>query len=41
MPWLSKNSASMPAGNDHICAGSADHTAEAWGTIRWSTNSRE
>ena len=33
MPWLSKNSAMKLAGKLHICSGSADQTAEAWGTI--------
>ncbi len=37
MPWLSKNSAMKLAGKLHICSGSADQTAEAWGTIRRST----
>ena len=37
MPWLSKNSTRKRAGNVHICAGSADHTAAAWGTISLST----
>ena len=37
MPWLSKNSAMKLAGKLHICSGSADHTAEAWGTISRST----
>ena len=37
MPWFSKNSAMKLAGKSHICSGSADHTAEAWGTIRRST----
>ena len=36
MPWLSKNSAMKLAGKLHICSGSADQTAEAWGTIRRS-----
>ena len=37
MPWFSKNSAMKLAGKLHICSGSADHTAEAWGTISRST----
>ncbi len=41
MPWLSKNSAMKLAGKLHICSGSADQTAEAWGTISRSTNLRE
>ena len=41
MPWLSKNSAIKLAGKLHICSGSADQTAEAWGTIRRSMKWRE
>ena len=41
MPWLSKNSAMKLAGKLHICSGSADQTAEAWGTISRSTKWRE
>ena len=41
MPWLSKNSAMKLAGKLHICSGSADQTAEAWGTIRRSMKCRE
>ncbi len=41
MPWLSKNSAMKLAGNSHICSGSADQTAEAWGTISRRTKSSE
>ena len=41
MPWLSKNSTRKRAGNVHICSGSADHTAAAWGTITRSTNASE
>ena len=41
MPWLSKNSAMKLAGKLHICSGSADQTAEAWGTIRRSMKLRE
>ena len=41
MPWLPKNSAMKLAGKAHICAGSADQTAEAWGTIRRSMKWRE
>ena len=41
MPWLSKNSINKRAGNDHICAGSADHTAVAWGTINRSMKALE
>ena len=41
MPWLSKNSAMKLAGKLHICSGSADQTAEAWGTIRRSMKWRE
>ena len=41
MPWLSKNSAMKPAGKLHICSGSADQTAETWGTISRSTKWRE
>ena len=40
MPWLSKNSAMKRAGKVHIWRGSADHTAEAWGTIRRSMKGR-
>ena len=38
MPWLWKKRARKAAGKDHICSGSADHTAEAWATIRRSVN---
>ena len=38
MPWLSKNSAMKRAGKLHICCGSADQTADAWGTISRSMN---
>ena len=41
MPWLSKNSAMKLAGKLHIWPGSADQTAEAWGTIRRSMKWRE
>ena len=41
MPWFSKNSAMKLAGKVHICSGSADQTAEAWGTIRRSMKWRE
>ncbi len=41
MPWLSKNSAMKLAGKLHICSGSADQTADAWGTISRSMNRRE
>ena len=41
MPWLPKNSAMKLAGKAHICSGSADQTAEAWGTIRRSMKWRE
>ena len=41
MPWLAKNSARKEAGKLHICSGSADQTAAAWGTISRSTNQRE
>ena len=41
MPWLSKNSAMKLAGKLHICSGSADQTAEAWGTISRSMKWRE
>ena len=40
-PWLSKNSSRKRAGNVHICSGSADHTAEACGTISRSTKPSE
>ena len=41
IPWWSKNSARNRAGKLHIWRGSADHTADAWGTISRSTNARE
>ena len=41
MPWFSKNSAMKLAGKLHICSGSADQTALAWGTISRSTKWRE
>ena len=41
MPWLAKNWTRKRAGKDHICSGSEDHTAAAWGTISLSTNGAE
>jgi len=38
---LSKNSAKNRAAKLHICRGAADQTAETWGTISRSMNSRE
>ena len=41
IPWLSKNSARKRAGKLHIWRGSADQTADAWGTISRSMKARE
>jgi hypothetical protein len=41
IPCWAKNCTRKRAGNDHICPGSDDHTAAAWGTSRRSTNHRE